>query len=203
MSAQAISPSGHVGDAQRGRQHRVVGLRIAQLEEDVERGVVDRPVHRRRGQQPRRHEDRVRDRLAAGQDDVADEPADARSRSRAGRRPARRSPTRGRSRSAGRPSRCARPGGWRTGPGQERRRDPELGGHGLLHQGPAERHEAGRDPDDDVGDEHDDVDELVAPVGLVAEDQVAGEGHAVVKRQDLRERAGAAPAAGRSGRTSR
>ena len=55
-----------VADAERRREHRVEGVRVLELEEEVERGVEHRAVHRRRRQQPGRDELVVRDQLAAG-----------------------------------------------------------------------------------------------------------------------------------------
>ena len=45
MSAQATSPMATSGDVHRGRQHRVVGVGVLQLVEQVEGRVVDGAVH--------------------------------------------------------------------------------------------------------------------------------------------------------------
>ncbi len=50
-----------LGDAHRRRQHAVVGLRVVQLEEDVEDRLEHRPVHRGGGEQRRRDEGDVGD----------------------------------------------------------------------------------------------------------------------------------------------
>jgi hypothetical protein len=60
----------------RGRQDRVVELVVLQLEEDVERRVIERAVHGARGQHRRCDEGGIADQLAAGQLDVADQPGD-------------------------------------------------------------------------------------------------------------------------------
>ena len=70
-------PQRHVARPERRREHRVVRLLVVELEEHVERGLGDRAVHRCRGEQRRRHEQRVRDRHAVRTRDVADQPADA------------------------------------------------------------------------------------------------------------------------------
>ena len=64
---------GHVAGRQRRRQDRREGLVVVELEEEVERALADRPVHRRARQQRRRHEQLVRDGLAARARDVADQ----------------------------------------------------------------------------------------------------------------------------------
>ncbi len=82
-----------VADPERRGEDRVVGLEPLELREDVDRRLVDRPVHRRGREHRRRDELLVRNELALV-GDVADELARRRCRSRAGRRRARRSPTR-------------------------------------------------------------------------------------------------------------
>ena len=47
-------------------EDRVEGLVVVELEEEVERALGDRAVHRRAREQRRRDEQLVRDRLAAG-----------------------------------------------------------------------------------------------------------------------------------------
>ncbi len=61
-----------VADAHRRGQHRVVDVRVLELEEDVHRRVVDGAVHGGRGEEGGRDELGVADRLAADLD-VADE----------------------------------------------------------------------------------------------------------------------------------
>ena len=171
MSAQAISPRATSADAQRRRQHRVVGLGVAQLEEDVEGGVVDRAVHRRRGQQrpaprrprrpilrrrtgsPRRRgcrspkpmAEQVEERLEEARDE--DDPGPPVDQHVALDEP--------------RPPRVP------------------LSSDGAIrassampaHQGPTERVQRGGGAEDDVRAEHEQVGQLIAPVGLIAEDE--------------------------------
>ena len=66
MSAQAISPRAMSAMPSGVESDRVVSLGVAQLEEEVERGLVDRAVHRRRGEQAGATKTRVADRLAVG-----------------------------------------------------------------------------------------------------------------------------------------
>jgi hypothetical protein len=61
-----------VARRERCRQDRDEGLVVVQLEEEVERALVDRPVHRRAGKQRRRDEQLVRDLLATRPCDRAD-----------------------------------------------------------------------------------------------------------------------------------
>ena len=62
-----------VADPERGGQYGVVDLLVVELEEDVERAVVDRAVHRRGSQQRRRDEHRVRNIPSVGPRNLADE----------------------------------------------------------------------------------------------------------------------------------
>ncbi len=66
---------GNVGQRHRRGDDRVVELGVLELVEEVVGGLVDGPVHRRRGQQRRRHEDRVRDAPAVVERYVADQRA--------------------------------------------------------------------------------------------------------------------------------
>ena len=76
-SAQPSSPRAMSRRAERRGEHRVEGLRVLVLEEEVERGVEHGAVHRGGGEQARRDELVVRDHLAARALDRADERADA------------------------------------------------------------------------------------------------------------------------------
>ena len=76
ISAQVSSPDRDVARRQRRRQDRREGLVVVELEEEVERALADRPVHRGAGQQRRRDEQLVRDRLAARARDRPDERAE-------------------------------------------------------------------------------------------------------------------------------
>ena len=67
---------GDVARRERRRQDRREGLVVVELEEEVERALVDRAVHRRAREQRRCDERLVGDRLAAGARDRADQRAD-------------------------------------------------------------------------------------------------------------------------------
>ena len=75
-SAQATSPAATSGGPSGVERIGVVRLRVAQLEEEVERGLVEGPVHRRGRHQARRDEGRVRD-VADVPDERAQAEADA------------------------------------------------------------------------------------------------------------------------------
>ena len=111
MSAQPSSPSAMSPGDSGVRQDRRERLVVVELEEEVERALVDRPVHRRARQQRRRDEQLVADRLAARPRDGADERAEPEPDRRAGRTAARRSPTAGPASRACRRTGCARSGG--------------------------------------------------------------------------------------------
>ena len=96
-----------VARRERRREHRVVGVRVLHLDEEVERRVEQRPVHRRDREQARRDERAVRDELAA---DLRGRrrACRRRCRSRAGRTTARRTRSGRCTRCAGTRGRCVR-----------------------------------------------------------------------------------------------
>ena len=118
MSAQPSSPSemsaGDIGVVRIDGE----GLVVVELEEEVERALGDRAVHRRRGEQRRRDEQRRTGSAGRPARRRRRRAARARTRSTAGRTAARRSPRRARAsracRRAGCARSCAAPAGCRT-----------------------------------------------------------------------------------------